>query len=113
MLDIPKISHYLKILADDKMKDFVVKNFGNYFKSTKEKVFSKLREEQNLRRVAESPYIFLTTPNEVEQYAKILIDTDDNCIHYNNIEILYLFDPELKLISTKAYDKKQIKRIAK
>ena len=35
MLYIPKIYGYLKILTDDEVKDFVYKNFGEYFKSTK------------------------------------------------------------------------------
>ena len=36
MLYIPKIDDYLKILTDDEVKDFVVINFDEYFKSTKE-----------------------------------------------------------------------------
>ena len=38
MLYIPKIDNYLKIFIDHEVKDFVVKNFGEYFKSTK-KIF--------------------------------------------------------------------------
>ena len=57
MLYIPKIDDYLKILTDDEVKDFVVINFSEYFKS--------IREEQNLRKVATSLYIFLTIPNEI------------------------------------------------
>ena len=71
------------------------------FKSTKEKLYSKLREEQNLKKVAASLDIFLITPNEEEKYAKILIDTNDDCIHYYNIEIFYVFHSELQLINTK------------
>ena len=63
---IPKIGEYLKILTDDEVNDFVVINFGEYFKSMKEKLISKLNEEQNLRKVAESLYIFLITPDGVE-----------------------------------------------
>ena len=51
MLYIPKIDHYLKILIDNKVKDFVAVNFSEYLKSTKEKLHSKLKEEQNLRKV--------------------------------------------------------------
>ena len=40
MLYIPKIDDYLKILTDDGVKDF---------KSAREKLYSKLNEEQNLR----------------------------------------------------------------
>ena len=34
MLYIPKTDDYLKILSDDEVKDFVVKNSVEYFKST-------------------------------------------------------------------------------
>ena len=49
MLYIPKIDDYLKILTDDEAKDLVVINFGEYFKSTIEKLLSKLNEEENLK----------------------------------------------------------------
>ena len=52
MLYSPKTSDYLKILTDDKVRDFVVKNLGKYFKSTKKGLHSKLRGEQNLKKVA-------------------------------------------------------------
>ena len=60
MLYFPKIDEYLKILADEEMKDFVAFNFSKYFKS--------VREEQNLRKVAKLLYIFLTAPEEIEKY---------------------------------------------
>ena len=60
MLYIPKIDDYLKILSDEEVEDFVAINFSKCFKS--------IREEQNLRKVAKSLYIFLTTPDEVEKY---------------------------------------------
>ena len=41
MLYIPKTGDYLKILTDDEVKDFAVINFGEYFKSTKEELYSK------------------------------------------------------------------------
>ena len=53
------------------MKDFVVMNFGQYFQSMREKLYSELCEEQNLRKIGESLYIFLTTPDEVEKYVKV------------------------------------------
>ena len=68
MLYIPKINDYVKILTAEEVKDFVVKNFSKYFKSTKEKLYSKLNEDQNLRKVVKWLYIFLTTPDEVEKY---------------------------------------------
>ena len=67
MLCIPKIYDYLKIFTDNEVKDFVVKHFDEYFKSTKEKLYYKLREKQKIRTLL---YIFLTKPNEVEKYAK-------------------------------------------
>ena len=42
MFYIPKIYDYLKILTDEKVKDFVAINFSEYCKST--------REERNLTR---------------------------------------------------------------
>ena len=59
MLYIPKIDDYLKILTDEEVKNFVAITFSEYFKS--------IREEENLRKVAKSLYIFLTTPDEAEK----------------------------------------------
>ena len=56
MLYIPKIGDSLKILTDEEAKDFILINFGEYFKSLGEKLYSKLSEENNLRNVAESFY---------------------------------------------------------
>ena len=36
MLYIAKIDYYLEILTDEEVKDFVVINFSEYFKSIKE-----------------------------------------------------------------------------
>ena len=91
MLYIPKIDDYLKIVTDDEVKDFVAINFSEYFKS--------IREEQNLRKVAKLLYIFLTTPDKVAKYVKIMqSNSSDNCVHRYNIEILNLFDSEFQLI---------------
>ena len=49
MLHILKIDDYLKILLEDEVKDFVVLNFGEYFKSMKENLYSKFYEEQNIK----------------------------------------------------------------
>ena len=97
-------------MTDEEVKDFAAINFSEYFKSTKEKLYSKLNEEQNLRKVAKSLYIFLTTPDEVEKFVQS--NCSDNCIHHYNVEILNLFNPELQLINTKPLTK-QIKRIVK
>ena len=101
MLYIPKINDYLKILTDEKVKDFVVINFSEYFKS--------IREEQNLRKGAKWLYIFLTTPDEVEK--SVQSNSFDNCIHHYHVEILNLFDPELQLINTKPMNKNKLKEL--
>ena len=67
MLYVPKIGDYLKILTHEEVKDFALINFSEYFKSTREKLYSRLNEEQNLRKVAKLLYIFLTTLDEVEK----------------------------------------------
>ena len=58
ILYIPKIDDYLNILTDDEVKDFVVISFGECLKSTKEKLCSKLNEEQNLREVILNRFIY-------------------------------------------------------
>ena len=50
---------YLKILTDNELEDFTVKYFGEYFKCTREKLCSKVNEEQNLRKVVLPIHIFL------------------------------------------------------
>ena len=52
MLHIPKIDDCLKFLTDEEVKDFLVMDFSEYFKS--------IRKEQNLRKVAKWLNIFLT-----------------------------------------------------
>ena len=84
------------------LEDFVAINFSEYFKSAREKFYSKLSEEQNLRKVAKSLYIFLTTSDEVEKYV---------CIHRYNVEILNFFDPQLQLINTKPMIKNKLKEL--
>ena len=107
---LPKIGYYLRILTNDEVKDFVAISFSKYFKSTREKLYSKLNEEQNLRKVTKSLYIFLTTPDEIEKYAKMMqSNSSDNGVHRYSIEILNLFDPELQLINIKPMIKKKLK----
>ena len=65
MLYIPKIDDYLKILTDEKVKDFVAIKFSKCFKS--------IRVEQNLRKVAKWLYIFLTTPDEKNMCNQIVL----------------------------------------
>ena len=65
------------------MEDFEVINFSEIFKSTKGRSYSKLNEEQYLRKVAKSLYTFLRTREEVEKYAKIMqLNFSDNFVHY-------------------------------
>ena len=69
------------------MKDFIAINFSEYFKSTREKLYSKLNEERNLKKVAKSLYLFLTTPDEVERYVETMqSNSSDNCMHCYNVE---------------------------
>ena len=70
MLYIAKIEDYLKILTDEEEKDFLAINFSEYFKSAKEKLYSKLNKEQNLRKVTKLLNIFLATIDEVENTLK-------------------------------------------
>ena len=46
MLYVPKIDGYWKIVTDEEVKNFIVINFNEYFRS--------IREERNLRKVARS-----------------------------------------------------------
>ena len=101
MLYIPNIDNYLKILTDAEVKDFAAINFSECLKSTKEK--------QNLRKVAKSLYIFLTTPDEIEKYVQLIFF--DNCIHRYNVEMLNIFAPELQLINTKPVIKNRLKEL--
>ena len=83
-------------MTDDEVKDFVFRNLGEYFNYIREKLYSNIFEEQNLRKAAELLYIFLTTLDKLEKYAKMMhSNSSDNCVHCYNIEILNLFDPEL------------------
>ena len=87
MFYIPKIDDYFKNLIDAEVKDFVAIHFSEYFKS--------IREEQNLRKVAKSLYIFLATPDEVEKYMES--NSSDNCIHRYNVEIFKDFWPRIAI----------------
>ena len=70
MLYIPKIDHYLKIFTDDEVKNFVTISFSEYFKSAREKLYSKLSKNKILEKVDKSLYIFLATPGEEEKKIK-------------------------------------------
>ena len=101
MLYILKIDDYLKILTNEKMKDFVTINFSEYFKAISEKP-----------NIAKSLYISLTTPDKVENYVEIMeANSSDNCIYCDNVELLNIFDLELQLINTKPMIKNKLKEL--
>ena len=72
-------------------------------------ILNLIREEQNHRKVDKWLYIFLTTPHEVEKYVQS--NFSDNCMHHYNVEVLNLFDLELKLIKTKTVIKNKLKEL--
>ena len=113
LLYIPKIDDYLKILTDEEVKDFLLAiNLSEYFESTREKVSSKLNEEENLRKVAKSLFFFLTTSGEVEKYVEIMqSNSSDNLRHCDNIKILNTFDRELQRSNTKQMIKNKLKEL--
>ena len=111
MLYTPKSGDYLRIFTDEKVKDSVIINFGQYLKSTREKLYSKQNEEKNLGKVAESFYSFLTTSDKGKKYVELLKNTpqakimmqsrsSDDLVCHCNIAILNIFDSELQLINT-------------
>ena len=69
--------------------------------------------KQELKKVNELLYIFLTTPDDdVEKYIETMqSNSSDNFVHCFNIEILKLFDPELQLIKTKPMIKNNLKEL--
>ena len=79
-------------MTDEEVKDFVSITFSK-----------SIWEEQNLRKVAKSLYIFLPTPDEVK------LNSSNNCIHRYNVEILNLFDAELQLINAKPVIENKLK----
>ena len=75
-------------------------------------MYSKLSEEQILRKVTESLYISLTTTDEIEKYVNIMQSNSSNkYIHRSNFNILNLFDRELQLINTKPMIKDKLKEL--
>ena len=86
-------------MTGEEVKDFLAINLCEYFKS--------IREEQYLRKVAKSLYIFLTTPDEVGKYVQS--NSSDNFVHHDNVEILNLFNLELQLINNKPVIKNKLK----
>ena len=73
------------------MKDFVVINFDEFFKYTKETLYSKLGKK---------------IPEEKTMMQSI---SSGNCVYVYNTRIVNLFDPELHLINTKSLIKNKLK----
>ena len=58
MLCIPWITYYLKVLSDKEVKNFVVKDFGECFKSTEEGLYSKLERKKTLEKLMNRFMVF-------------------------------------------------------
>ena len=66
--------------------------------------------KNDLRKLVKLLYIFLTTHDKVEKYAKMMqSNSSNNCIHRYTVKILNIFDPELQLIDTKPVIKNKLK----
>ena len=88
MLYIAKIDAYLKNLV----KEFGAINFREDIELTREKIYFKLNEEQNLIKVVESLYTFLTTPNELEKYVETMqSNSSDRYVYCYNILRFWIF----------------------
>ena len=72
----------------------------------------KEQKEQNLRKVVEWHYSFLTRAEEVKKYVEMMQSSYSyNCLYHFNIKILNLFDPELQLINTERIIKNKLKEL--
>ena len=72
--------------------------FGDYFKSGREKLYCKLSEEQNLRKIAKSLYIVLATSDEMEEYMEMMqSSSSDVYTSHFNITFLNCFDRKQQL----------------
>ena len=97
-------------MTDDEIKYFAAINFSEYFGSWSEKLYWKLSEKQNLRKVAESLHIFLTIPDEVEKYVKIMQSSSSD----KYVDMYICTNIEVFLIPNYNWSTlKQIKKIAK
>ena len=74
-------------------------------------MYSKLIKEQIHRKVAESIYVFLTTPDGVKKYFEIIqLNSSDKYVHRYSFDSFNTFDPELQLFNTKPIVKNKSKR---
>ena len=84
----------------------------NILNMQEKKLYCKLIEEQNPRKIAKSFYSFLTTPDEVEKYVEIMqLYSSDKYVHRYNVEIFNMLDPELQPINTKPIMKNKLKEL--
>ena len=93
MFFISKTADYLKVLTDEGKKNFVLINFGEYFRSMREKLYSKQVKKKYPRKLFELFYTFLTLTDQVEIYiefiekntrSEVMIQSSssDNCVHH-------------------------------
>ena len=102
-----KIAEYLKIVTDEEVKNFLRINFGEYFKSTRKKLYSKLIGEKiYIRKVVELFYSFLTEPGKVEKYIELIAKNVRTKNYYQvllitlNVNIILSFESFLSRIAT-------------
>ena len=71
MLYMPKIADNPKIMTDEEVKDFVMINFGEYWKSAREAFILNQAKEKIFKKLLNS-FMFLTTPDEVKRYVELI-----------------------------------------
>ena len=99
-------------MTDEKNKIFVVIDFSEYFKSLTKKLYSRLRDEESLIKVAKSLYIFLTTLGEVEKNVEIIqSNSSGKYVRSYNIDILNIFYAELQQINVKSMIQNKLKEL--
>ena len=110
---VTKIGDYLKILTDDDVKDFVDKNLGKYFKFKKEKLCSKLNEEQNLQKVVESLIYFSPHLTKYNHIVEMIQSSSCDNVYITLISTFWIFLIQNCNWLTLNQWSKKIKRIAK
>ena len=74
-------------------------------------MYSKLIKEKILRKVTESIYVFLTTPDGIKKYFEIIqLNSSDKYVHRYSFDSFNTFGPELQLFNTKLMTKNKLKR---
>ena len=117
-----KTAGYSKILTDEIVKNFALKIFCEYFKSTREKLYPKLGEWKIFEKLLNRFLFFLTMPDKVEIFVKLIekmpeakmmmqSSLSDIDVYIYNVDIFSLFDTELQLFNTKAVIKNTLKEL--